>query len=390
MRRVAGGLASGCLVAATLVGVAGAAGAPPISRQGETASNSMSRSSSLLALWRVRSQVLWSTRFTVLSTPASTPVGNGPTAPTLGTSYTTPFLQGAYVGPADPSGVRSFASETKSDVTIASDYLPASDGWAGMDGENGSLNWLVDAWENSGFTLSLGVPLIPTNAQGEAQGTLAQGATGSYNAYFAQLASTLVASGNGDAYLRLGWEFDGNWYAWQAQSARSEGDYAAYFRQVVTAMRSVPGANFKFVWNPDASAFASKGYSVEAAYPGSSYVNVIGLDLYDMSWASPSTPQNAWTSTYLPELSDAETFALSQNEPLALCEWGALIRPSDHGLGDDPYYVTSMIDWMKTAGHDVVYESYFNGVTSSVSQTTDQNLDGANFSSALAAYQAGM
>jgi hypothetical protein len=49
-----------------------------------------------------------------------------------------------------------------------------------------------------------------------------------------------------------------------------------------------------------------------------------------------------------------------------------------------------MIDWMKTAGHDVVYESYFNGVTSSASDTTDQNLDGGNFSSALAAYQASM
>ena len=27
-------------------------------------------------------------------------------------------------------------------------------------------------------------------------------------------------------------------------------DFAAYFRDIVTAMRSVPGAAFRFVWNP--------------------------------------------------------------------------------------------------------------------------------------------
>ena len=36
-----------------------------------------------------------------------------------------------------------------------------------------------------------------------------RGATGAYNAYFVTLAQTLVAAGESDAYLRLGWEFDG-------------------------------------------------------------------------------------------------------------------------------------------------------------------------------------
>ena len=87
-------------------------------------------------------------------------------------------------------------------------------------------------------------------------GTLAAGATGAYNAHFVTLARTLMAAGESDAYLRLGWEFDGTWTAWKATTPSSEANYAAYFRQIVTAIRSVPGEHFRFVWNPDAIAFA--------------------------------------------------------------------------------------------------------------------------------------
>ncbi len=288
------------------------------------------------------------------------------------------------MGAADPTGVHSFAEATSSDVTVASDYLPASGGWAGMDDANGSINWLLDAWQNTGYTLSLGVPMIPTDASGQPQGTLALGATGAYNSYFITLASSMVAAGEGNAYLRLGWEFDGNWYAWQAQTPTDEANYAAYFQQIVTAMRSVPGAAFKFVWNPDASAFVPTSYSVAAAYPGSAYVNVIGLDLYDRSWVSPATPENSWTNDYLPELVDAEAFAKEENVPIALCEWGAQF--GSNGLGDDPYYITSMVNWMSTPSNDVVYESYFNGNTIAAGGSDDNNLIGGSFPNSLSAF----
>jgi beta-mannanase len=196
----------------------------------------------------------------------------------------------------------------------------------------------------------------------------------------------MVAAGEGNSYLRLGWEFDGNWYAWQAQTATDEANYASYFRQIVTAMRSVPGAAFNFVWNPDASAFVSTSDSVTAAYPGNAYVDVIGLDLYDRSWASPATPQNAWTSTYLPELTAAESFAQSEDKPIALCEWGAQF--GSNGLGDDPYYINSMINWMSISSNDVAYESYFNGDTTAVGGSSDSNLDGGSFPDSLSAFTA--
>ena len=211
---------------------------------------------------------------------------------------------------------------------------------------------------------------------------MAQGATGAYNSYFATLAQTLVAAGASDAYLRLGWEFDGSWTTWNATTPAAEASYASYFRQIVTAMRSVPGAAFRFVWNPDASAFTASGYSVEAAYPGNAYVDVIGLDAYDQTWVTPQTPANAWSSTLLPALTAAQQFASSEGKPLALTEWGVIIRSDGHGLGDDPYYVNHMVSWMESASNDVAYESYFDYNASGV----NSQITGGSFPSSLTAF----
>jgi beta-mannanase len=215
-------------------------------------------------------------------------------------------------------------------------------------------------------------------------GTLAQGATGAYNSYYVTLAQTLVNGGAANAYLRLGWEFDGSWFAWAATTPSAEASYAAYFQQIVTAMRSVSGEHFRFVWNPDAGAFTQSGYSVAAAYPGNAYVDVIGLDAYDQSWATPQTPSNAWSSTTLPTLTAAQQFASSHGKPLAFSEWGVTIRSDGHGLGDDPYFVNQMVSWMRNGANDVTYESYFDANASGVNSL----ITGGSFPNSLAAFSA--
>jgi hypothetical protein len=320
------------------------------------------------------------------TTTTTTEAPAPPETPAPGPPAASSFLEGAYVGPANPAGVAAFASATGTKPTIASDYLPASSGWSGMDGAGGSLSWLTGAWQGTGYTLSLGVPIIPTNANNVAVGTLAQGATGAYNSYFVTLAQTLVAAGDANADLRLGWEFDGNWYAWEALTPAAEASYATYFQQIVTSMRSVAGEAFKFVWNPDAGAFTTDGYSVAAAYPGNAYVNYIGLDLYDQSWSTPQTPANAWASTSLPALNAAESFAAAQGKPIVFCEWGVAIRSDGHGLGDDPLYVNNMIAWMKNRANNVAYESYFDYNTLPVGGDTNAEITGGSFPNSLAAF----
>jgi hypothetical protein len=290
------------------------------------------------------------------------------------------LAQGAFYSPSTPAGMAAFAQQTGTSPTVAGAYLPGSEGWTGLDGSGGSLNWL-SAFAGTGYTLSLGVPIIPTDSSGNVQGSLAQGATGAYNWYFIVLAQTLVADGLSTAYLRLGWEFDGSWTNWAATTPSAEASFASYFQQIVTAMRSVPGEQFRFEWNPDAGAFTQSGYSVAAAYPGNAYVDVIGLDAYDQSWATPMTPTNAWSQTMLPALQAAAQFAASNGKPLAFGEWGLAIRGDGHGLGDDPYFVNQMVSWMRS--NDVAYESYFD----SNSDGTNSLITGGSFPNSLAAFR---
>ena len=304
------------------------------------------------------------------------------TATTSACSAPAGLQQGAYAGSGNPAGIAAFGAETGTSPTIATDYLNGGTGWAGMDGSDGSLGSLLDAWHGSGYTLSLGVPIIPTTSSGLPVGTLAQGATGAFNSYYVTLAQTLINAGESNAYLRLGWEFDGSWELWRATTPSGEASFAAYFQQIVTAMRSVPGENFCFVWNPDASAFTQSGYSVALAYPGNAYVDVIGLEVYDQSWSTTS-PSDSF-STHLPALTAAQEFASSKGKPLALSEWGVVIRTDGYGLGDDPNFINDMASWMKDPSNDVTYETYFSADGGGMNTVITDGL----FPNSLAAFKA--
>src|SRR6202453_3633679 len=315
------------------------------------------------------------------TTTTTAPPATTTTGPVTATAPPTSSLQqGAYDSTPTPQGMAAFAQETETSPTVAMDYLASNGGWSGLDGSGGSLAWLTGPWKGSGYTLSLGVPMFPTGVGA----SLATGATGAYDSYFTTLAQTLVAAGQANAYLRLGWEFDGSWTAWYAGTPSAEASFATYFQQIVTAMRSVSGEHFRFVWNPDSGAFTESGYSVAAAYPGNDYVDVIGLDAYDQSWATPQTPTNAWSSTSLPSLTAAQQFASAEGKPLAFPEWGVTIRSDGHGLGDDPYYINHMVAWMETGSNDVAFESYFDDSTGGVNSL----ITGGSFPESLAAFSA--
>jgi hypothetical protein len=294
--------------------------------------------------------------------------------------------QGVYVGAADPDGIAAFDAATHTQTPIASDYLQNYNGWNGLDGADGQLSWMfAGGWTGTPYTLSLGVPIIPRDPNGNSLGTLAAGAAGNYNAIFTTLAQTLIAAGESNAYLRLGYEFDGTGSAWAADTPTDEANFARYFQQIVTTMRAVPGAHFRFVWNPDANAFIDPGYNVALAYPGNAYVDDIGIDAYDKTWISDPTPATEWSQTTLPNITAAEQFAAAQGKPLAVPEWGLVGTIDDaHGLLDDPSFVNNFTAWMKNPANHVDYESYFN---ISGGGDSDSITDGA-YPNGLAAFAA--
>ena len=256
---------------------------------------------------------------------------------------------------------------------MASDYLDRTDGWAAMDNGGGE-----GGWDGSGLRLVLGVPILP------GVGTLAQGATGAYNQYFATLAQNLVAQRESNAILRLGWEFNGDWYPWSVANNTDAQNFAAFWRQIVTTMRAVPGQQFSFLWNPNGASPTS--YTPDQAYPGNAYVDYVGTDVYDEYWGSPQTPQNSWANILSESwgLNWLSSFAASEGKPIAIPEWSACYRSDGHGLGDDPYFINQFANWI--ASNNVAFTDIFSFNDTAGGQ--DSDITDGNFPNALAAFKA--
>jgi hypothetical protein len=287
------------------------------------------------------------------------------------TAHTVPL--GDYAGET-PAAIAAFAAATGTHPVMAADYLNGSSGWGAMV-STGALS----PWVNSGYRLVLAVPIIPAGTGG----TLAGGASGSYDAYFVTLAQNLVSMGLSNTILRLGWEFNGGWFNWSVANPTDAADYAAFFRNIVTAMRSVPGQAFQFVWNPN-GAPGPTPFTPDQAYPGDAYVDYVGTDVYDNTWATPKTPQVAWANDVSAEwgLNWLAGFAAAHGKPITFPEWSVEIRPDGAGLGDDPYFVNQFAAWI--TGHNVAFTDIFSfNAPDGESDITD-----GSFPNALAAFKA--
>jgi hypothetical protein len=309
-----------------------------------------------------------------VTTPGGTSAVNAPTDQF--TSVTPPPLTGAVPlgvyppgGGSDPAGIAAYAQTTGTDPTLAVDYLDRGDGWAGMDSASG-----MGAWTGSGYRLVLAVPIIPTGTGA----TLAIGAKGTYNTYFTTLAQNLVKMGLSNTILRLGWEFNGNWYAWSVANTTDAANFAAYWRQIVTTMRAVPGQQFQFFFNPNGPSPTS--WTPDQAYPGDAYVDYVGTDDYDNSWVTPFTPAVGWQNQLNQQwgLNWLNSFSATHHKAKAIAEWSDEYRDDGHGFGDDPSFIDNMASWFVT--NNVAFTDNFSYDSSS---TYRNNMLDGTFPNAL-------
>jgi Bacterial Ig-like domain (group 3)/Glycosyl hydrolase family 26 len=296
---------------------------------------------------------------------------------------------GVYTGYQSPALSSAFGNAIGNQPMYAMDFLDGTS-WSTM--VNGAPSYM-SAWSNSGYTMVWGVPMLPdtfspdTNAadtSGSAYG-LQQGAAGAYNANFLQLAQDMVAGGQASSIVRIGWEFNGGWFPWAAQGQAAA--FVAYWQQIVNTMRSVPGQNFTFEWNPTAGDQGAG--NVASYYPGNAYVDYIGLDLYDEAWATYPGIASQW-NTYLTEpygLNWLASFAGSMGKPITLPEWGLDPEPSSNnggavsqpgtevGGGDDPAFIDDMAQWINQ--NNVFDATYWDYGWSRLSPTSNPQSDAA-------------
>jgi hypothetical protein len=328
--------------------------------------------------------------------PVHSPAPTAPasSAPANSGGGGSPFVNaggiGFYDGNSSPSGIETAASWLggTSSVKYAMDFIDATD-FSHIDNP-----WQLGNWKGSPFTMVWGVPMLPCGAPATQCSTnvsdFNQVADGGADSDYKTLAQNLIGAGFGSSYIRLGWEFNAGWMGWSICNSDNSGltswasDFVPAFQNIVTSMRSVSGANFKFIWNPIESSNSScAGASLENFYPGDKYVDDVSLDVYDGIGADDSDStrwtdllngvnSGGWTAVKPDAINGQQfpgyglnwlaAFGKAHDKEVGLPEWGLDESGQNGGGGDDTYFMTQMADWIKTnASGPAIFWNYGGG-----------------------------
>ena len=226
--------------------------------------------------------------------------------------------------------------------------------WAQFDG-----CWLTSSaqaglWgpQLAGRKLALALPACVMGT------TWADEAAGVNDAHWQAAGTYLASHGLADAILRIGREMNGGWYAWGVREG-GQPAYIAGYRHVVDVLRSVPGQQFRFNWNPYLGVQQLTSRGAESLYPGDSWADEIGVDVYDDDrWVGgvyPGKPDAVTTAqqrqiadkllTMWDSLRGWHNLARAHGKPLTFPEWGLRLWKDGgtyHGGGDNAVLVDTM------------------------------------------------
>jgi hypothetical protein len=172
----------------------------------------------------------------------------------------------------------------------------------------------------------------------------------------------------GTLFYRFQHEFNGTWMAWSVRSDEDAQFFVRGWRRFARIFREVfaDDDRYQLVWSPNAGVATTNVTNIRDCYPGSDYVDVIGIDYYDFfrlqseaDWARQVSAVDrgggplgigAWTS-----------YAFQMDKPLALAEWG-------QQFGDNPLFIEKIYSFIAanlyagtgTSAGKIIYEVYFN------------------------------
>jgi Glycosyl hydrolase family 26 len=282
-----------------------------------------------------------------------------------------PWASGVYPVDGTPAGAAAFAAWRGRQLDVV-DAWSARATWAQID----DPTWLYQRWKGEPYTMAFGVPMLPEDVPGVSLQACADGA---YDTYWHEFGTVISSYGLGHSIIRLGWEFNGNWYVWQATNPVT---WAHCWQQIVTSVRST-APDLQWDWDVNRGLSAGLANPV-LAYPGNAYVSMIGVDSYD-SWP-PVTSAAGWqTQLKGPQGLDYWLrFAKAHGKLLSVPEWGSVVTGSSAG-GDDAQYVNDMRAFFAANASSIAFECNFQGPQSS---TGGSYGTGTSIPKASAAYKA--
>jgi Glycosyl hydrolase family 26 len=142
--------------------------------------------------------------------------------------------------------------------------------------------------------------------------SLASIASGRYDSYWRSYADKVKAFG-GQVILSIDHEMNGNWEAWGYEH-QSPAAFVAAWRHVVTIFRKQGARNVTWLWTVNITDRLNDVTEPAPWWPGSSYVNWVGIDGY---YYSPST---VFSSLFGATIADVRELT---DDPIIIAETGA-------------------------------------------------------------------
>jgi hypothetical protein len=303
-------------------------------------------------------------------------------------------LQNADNSSTAGAGILAYEAWLGHDVSYVIDYIttvPTT--WAQFENaycdQNDPTFKYISQWDwlsqPGRWTMMLGVPTCCGVTTGSGARTWAQEAAGDSDEHWTALGNNLVSWGMGNAVLRIGREWNGNWYNWSpCKTGDSISEYILGNMHIVDVLREVPGQSFQFMWNPTLGMVSGEsGSNAEATkwYPGSNYVDIVGLDYYDFSsnsnyptqthtpYGNRSAASQAANFNYVYNQDDGFlgwiNFAKWVGKPFALPEWGLELWLSGgnySGGGDNDYFINQMASICKGTSMQAMWEDTGEGL----------------------------
>jgi hypothetical protein len=278
------------------------------------------------------------------TTPSSiTPVSKSATATSIPTSNKAPALIGA--GVYDPY---TFGDWLGHPLQVWETWNSAPD-WGTLE----NLETVDQYYMPTGVfgkrwsgKLSIGMPMW---AKGESASVCASGTNDNH---IKAIANGLINRGWNNAYIRLGLEFNADWFP-QNEAYQDPSHWVTCWQRWYNIFKSL-SPNFKFVWNPNSGTNTGNvTFDPRNVWPGDQYVDVAGPDYYDWSvnpnaanWVNGEVGIYTWVA-----------FVASHKKPFAVPEWGL------NQNGDNSAFIQQMYDAFQSAKNSptgLEYQSYFD------------------------------
>ena len=155
------------------------------------------------------------------------------------------------------------------------------------------------------------VPLVQIDPSGISVAAIA---SGHYDSYLTSYARAVRAYSH-PVVLSFGHEMNGDWYSWGYKHS-TPAQFVAAWRHVVTLFRALGAGNVTWLWTVNVINDTQNGTipRPNAWWPGSSYVNWVGLDGYYLK------PNWQFAPLFGPTIGDLRSFT---DDPILIAETGA-------------------------------------------------------------------